>query len=160
MTSQTGAHRAFATIVGTHHGEIYRYLRGVVARGTEAERLLQATFLRAFRGYRSVPADADVRAWLFGIASILCRTSVRSGRRPGLRPEGGATRDETRSRLEAVILGLPVTQRLAVTMRKLHGLDYGAIGASLDCAAETARVHVLRALEQMRRGLDGLTGPG
>jgi hypothetical protein len=34
-----------------------------------------------------------------------------------------------------------------------------AIGASLDCAAETARAHVLQALRQIRRGLDGLTIP-
>jgi RNA polymerase sigma-70 factor, ECF subfamily len=159
MTTQTGAGRAFEAIVETHHAEIHRYLRGVVSRGTETERVLQETFLRAFRGHRSLAADADVRVWLFGIASTLCRTDVRSGRRHDRRPEGGATRDGARGRLEAVIHGLPVTLRLAVTMRKVHGLDYGAIGASLDCAAETARAYVLEALRQIRRSLDGLPEP-
>jgi RNA polymerase sigma factor (sigma-70 family) len=156
----SGARAAFEAIVETHHAEIYRYLRVVLSRGPQAERLLQETFLRAFRGHRSLPAEADVRAWLFGIASTLCRTDIRSGRRYGPRPEDRATRDEARSRLKAVIQGLPVTQRLAVTMRKLHDLDYDAIGASLDCAAETARAHVLQALRQIRCGLDGLTAPG
>ena len=41
-------------------------------------------------------------------------------------------------------------------MRKLHDLDYDAIGASLDCSAERARAHVFQALRQIRRGLDGL----
>jgi hypothetical protein len=94
-----------------------------------------------------VPAEAQAASW------------SRSDRRHGRRPEGGTPRDDARGRLEAVILGLPVTLRLAVTMRKLHGLDYGAIGASLDCAAETARAHVLEALRQIRRGLDGLPEP-
>jgi RNA polymerase sigma-70 factor (ECF subfamily) len=83
MTSQAGARRAFEAIVETHHAEIYRYLQVVVSRSTQAERLVEETFLRAFRGHRSLPAEADVRAWLFGIASTLCRTDVRSGRRPG-----------------------------------------------------------------------------
>ena len=159
MTGRSETDRAFGAIVETHHAEIYRYLRSVVSRGTEVEHLFQETFLRAFRGYRSLPVDTDVRAWLFGIASTLCRTDVRSGRRHRPRPEGGAIRDEARSPLEDVIGGLPVLQRLAITMRRLHGLDYDAIGASLDCAAETARAHVLQALRQIRRGRDGLTVP-
>lgn len=77
----------------------------------------------------------------------------------GARPEGVARLDEARSRLEDVIGGLPITQRLAVTMRKLHDLDYDAIGASLACSAETARAHVFQALRQMRHGLDGLVLP-
>jgi RNA polymerase sigma factor (sigma-70 family) len=159
MTGQAGTRTAFEAIVATHHAEIYRYLRSVVAGGTEAEHLVQATFLRAFRGYPSLPADADVRAWLFGVASTLCRTSDRLGRRHRPRPEGETGRDTARSRLEDVIFGLPITQRLAFTMRKLHDFGYDTIGASLDCAAETARAHVLQALRQIRRRLDGLTKP-
>jgi DNA-directed RNA polymerase specialized sigma24 family protein len=41
-------------------------------------------------------------------------------------------------------------------MRKLHDLGYDAIGASLDCSAETARAHVFQALRKIRRGLADL----
>jgi RNA polymerase sigma factor (sigma-70 family) len=166
------ADRPFGTIVDTYHTEIHRYLRRVVSRGTEADHLSQETFLRAFRGYRSLPADQDVRAWLFAIATRLCRTHVQSARRRGVMkgasgeraaadgaPPGEGRRHEARSRLEDVIGCLPVTQCLAVTMRKLHDLDYDVIGASLDCSAETARAHVIHALRQIRRGLDGFALP-
>lgn len=71
-------------------------------------------------------------------------------------PEGEALAGEARARIERVVAGLPVKQRLAFTMRKMHDLDYGAIGASLHCSEESARAHVFQALRKIRRGLDGL----
>jgi RNA polymerase sigma-70 factor (ECF subfamily) len=132
----------------------------VVSRGTEADHLSQETFLRAFRGYRSLPADQDVRAWLFAIATRLCRTHVRSARRRGVMKGASGERAAADGALPEDVIGcLPFTQCLAVTMRKLHDLDYDVIGASLDCSAETARAHVIHALRQIRRGLDGLALP-
>ena len=61
---------------------------------------------------------------------------------------------EGRSPLEDIIGGLPLAQRLALAMRKLHDLDYAAIGDCLDCSAETARTHVLEAMRKIRRGLE------
>src|SRR5574342_750517 len=71
----------FEAIVATHHGEIHRYLARVTARPAEADDLSQETFLRAFRAYRALPADANVRAWLFAIATNLYRNSLRSAKR-------------------------------------------------------------------------------
>jgi DNA-directed RNA polymerase specialized sigma24 family protein len=44
---------------------------------------------------------------------------------------------------------------LAFLQRKVHGLDYEAIGQSLQCSAETARAHVFQALRKVRRALEG-----
>jgi DNA-directed RNA polymerase specialized sigma24 family protein len=41
-------------------------------------------------------------------------------------------------------------------MRKVHELDYDAIGRSLDCSAESARAHVFQALRKIRQGLDDI----
>jgi DNA-directed RNA polymerase specialized sigma24 family protein len=41
-------------------------------------------------------------------------------------------------------------------MRRIHDLDYAAIGASLRCSEESARAHVFQALRKIRRGLEGL----
>ena len=53
---------------------------------------------------------------------------------------------------------LPGTQRLAVTMRKLHDLPCEAIDASVDCSAEHAQAHLVQTMRKIRHGLDGL-GP-
>jgi len=53
------------------------------------------------------------------------------------------------------VQALPLKQRLAFIMRKIHDLDYEAIGRSLDCSAESARAHVFQALRKIRLSLNG-----
>ncbi|HKC99288.1 MAG TPA: RNA polymerase sigma factor [Methylomirabilota bacterium] len=160
----------FETILGAHHAEIYRYLRRVTSRPAEAEDLSQETFLRAYRAYRALGPDANVRAWLFAIATNLSRNHFRSEKRRRIAhqavsvenraadpegPEDEARFGEARSLLEATVKALPLKQRLAFVMRKVHDLDYEAIGKSLDCSAESARAHVFQALRKIRVSLNG-----
>ena len=161
---------SFEAIVDAHHAEIYRYLRRATARSTEAQDLSQETFLRAYRAYRSLPAGANVRAWLFAIATNLSRNHFRSEKRRRLAhaavraeargveedgPEEQTRFNQARALLDAVISGLPLKQRLAFTLRKIHDLDYDAIGESLDCSPESARAHVFQALRKIRQSLNG-----
>jgi RNA polymerase sigma-70 factor (ECF subfamily) len=161
---------AFGAVVSAHHGEIYRYLQRVIGRSGEADDLSQETFLRAFRAYGSLPGDANVRAWLFSIATNLAKNHFRSETRrrkaysevrsslreaTGLGAEAELASRETGALVEGIIQRLPLKQRMAFTQRKMHGLDYDAIGRSLGCSAETARAHVFQALRKIRQGLDG-----
>ena len=73
---------SFEALMSEHHGEIYRYVLRVSGRRSDADDLSQETFLRAFRAYRALPPDANRRAWLFTIATNLCRNHFRAqGRR-------------------------------------------------------------------------------
>jgi RNA polymerase sigma-70 factor (ECF subfamily) len=162
---------AFETMVATHHGEIYRYLLRATGRPSDADDLSQETFLRAYRAYRALPKDANTRAWLFTIATNLSRNHFRalSRRRraytamsalaveadcAGL-PDGVAVGREVGEAVEGVIGQLPLKQKLAFLQRKIHGLDYDAIGRSLNCSAESARAHVFQALKKIRLALEG-----
>jgi RNA polymerase sigma-70 factor (ECF subfamily) len=161
---------AFDGIVAAHHGEIFRYLRRISSRTAEADDLSQETFLRAYRAWASLAPDANVRAWLFAIATNVFRNHLRSERRRRAAhdtvratrrvldaegPEEEAMAGELRALTEAAIDRLPLKQRLAFTLRKLHELDYEVIGQSLDCSADTARAHVFQALRKIRTTLDG-----
>ena len=161
---------SFETLVTVHHPEIHRYLVRMTRRAAEAEDLSQETFLRAYRAYRSLPDDANVRAWLFAIATNLFRNHVRSERRrvtahaevrargheaDGQGPEGETLFNETRELIEDIVAGLPFKQRTAFVLRKIHDLDYEVIGRSLDCTAESARAHVFQALRKIRHSLNG-----
>lgn len=160
----------FETIVGAHHAEIYRYIRRVTSRPTEAEDLSQETFLRAYRAYRTLGPEANVRAWLFAIATNLTRNHFRSEKRRRVAlqaaslerreadpdgPEDEARFGEARVLVARTVGRLPLKQRQAFIMRKIHELDYEAIGQSLDCSAESARAHVFQALRKIRLSLDG-----
>ncbi|PYM96431.1 MAG: hypothetical protein DME04_02005 [Candidatus Rokuibacteriota bacterium] len=160
----------FETIVTAHHAEIFRYLRRVTSRTSEAEDLSQETFLRAYRAYRTLTPEANVRAWLFAIATNLTRNHFRSEKRRRVAyafaaveqrdtdpdgPEAEALFTEARGLLETTVRGLPLKQRVAFTLRKMHDLDYETIGRSLDCSAESARAHVFQALRKIRVSLNG-----
>ena len=169
--SRVMAEDAFEALVGAHHAEIRRYLLRITARASDADDLSQETFLRAFRAYRALPGGANVRAWLFAIATNLGRNHFRAQSRRrrayaaaaletplrplGANPDGEAMADEARVRIEGVIDGLPQKQRLAFIMRKMHELEYAEIGTSLRCSEESARAHVFQALRKIRKGLDG-----
>ncbi|HEX9820518.1 MAG TPA: RNA polymerase sigma factor [Methylomirabilota bacterium] len=161
---------AFDGIVVTHHGEIFRYLRRLSSRPAEADDLSQETFLRAYRAWSGLAPDANVRAWLFAIATNVFRNHLRSERRRRAAhdtvratrreldadgPEEEAMAGEMLTLTEAAIRRLPLKQRLAFTLRKLHELDYELIGQSLDCSADTARAHVFQALRKIRTTLNG-----
>jgi RNA polymerase sigma-70 factor (ECF subfamily) len=160
----------FEAVLETHHAEIYRYLRRVTAGSNDADDLSQETFLRAWRAYRTLDDGANVRAWLFTIATNLARNHFRDERRrrnaqaqaravrsevDGARPDGEAVLNQTRARLDQVVAALPFKQRLAFVLRKIHDLDYEAIARNLGCSAETARAHVFQALKKIRRELEG-----
>jgi RNA polymerase sigma-70 factor (ECF subfamily) len=168
-TAQLGE-AGFEVIVATHHGEIYRYLRRLAWRMSEADDLSQETFLRAYRARARLTPDANVRAWLFTIATNVFRNHVRSERRRRAAhdtvratrreletdgPEAEAVAGEVRTLAETAIRALPLKQRLAFTLRKMHELDYELIGQSLDCSADSARAHVFQALRKIRTSLNG-----
>jgi RNA polymerase sigma-70 factor, ECF subfamily len=162
--------RTFEALMSDHHAEIYRYVLRVTGRRQDADDLAQETFLRAFRAHRTLPPDANSRAWLFAIATNLTRNHFRSQKRRRLayaavgvasretdedRPDTVTVSQEIGTAVDQVVSGLPLKQRLAFLQRKVHGLDYEAIGRSLECSAETARAHVFQALRKVRRALEG-----
>lgn len=164
----------FDALVAAHHGEIYRYLFRATSRANEADDLAQETFLRAYRAHQTLAPDANARAWLFAIATNVAKNHFRAESRRrrahtavratlsatvGAEPESETLFNEARARLDAVIAALPLKQRLAFTMRKVHDLEYDAIARNLGCSAESARAHVFQALKKIRLSLNGRALP-
>jgi RNA polymerase sigma-70 factor (ECF subfamily) len=155
----------FDSLVAAHYEEIYRYLLRVTAGCRAADDLLQDTFLHAFKAYNSCPPNGNARAWLFAIATNLCRNHFRAENRryrahakataelTGIDywdPERALRFREAKARLDRAVSALPDKQRLAFTLRKFHDFDYDDIGRSMRCSSEAARAHVFQALKKIR----------
>jgi RNA polymerase sigma-70 factor, ECF subfamily len=172
-----GVNECFEHLVTQHHREIYLYIWRLTRGSSETEDLFQDTFLRAYRAYKKLPEDANTRAWLFKIATNLCRNHFRHLRRHqdvGLHevlttveqtlnhtngsghgdPEQLLLSQATERHVLAIIDGLPVKQKAALIQRKLHGLPYDSIAATLQCSLEAARAHVFQALKKIRTALE------
>ena len=131
----------FDTVVTTHHGEIFRYLRRLAWRAAEADDLSQETFLRAYRAWPRLTPEANVRAWLFTIATNVYRNHVRSERR---RQAAHATVQATRPGLD---FDGPEEEAMADEMRTLTA------GGDPPAAAQAAAgLHPAQAARARLRG--------
>jgi RNA polymerase sigma-70 factor, ECF subfamily len=139
--------------------------------------IFQETFLRAYKAYAALPGEANTRAWLFKIATNLCRNHFRYLQRHRdvsfhevmstvetmAQGEHGAAHGDPEQYIMSqdmertvctIMDGLPLKQKAAFIQRKVQGLDYESIATSLQCSPDAARAHVFQALKKIREGLD------
>ena len=160
----------FESIIDAHHDAIHRYIwRGLWSGGhphpdDDAEDLTQDTFLKAFDAYPSLDTAANLRAWLYKIATNCLHSYWRQSAPPALalepelvgpadadlRPVEGGPAGERARALRRGLSRLPEKQRQAVILRYLDELEYDAIALILDCSYDSARANVSHGLRQLR----------
>jgi RNA polymerase sigma-70 factor (ECF subfamily) len=149
---------SFETLLDRHQREIMGYIVRSLGEWDLAQDVFQETFLRAFRAYRRLPAEANHRAWLYRIASNACHDARRQrARSPLPLDESVAARDapdggdrELARAVVAFVRSLPARQRQSLVLRKFQGMDYDEIAAVLGCSAEAARANVYQGLRKVR----------
>jgi len=154
----------FGGLIDLHSSELLAYLTRLLDERQAAEDCLQDVYLRAYRAYSRLPAEANRRAWLYRIATNVARTAWgRRGREaartaplddeardPAATVEDGLERSEQLVRLRAAVDALPHKQRAALILRRYQGLAYEAIGPILGCSPEAARANAYQALKRLR----------
>jgi RNA polymerase sigma-70 factor (ECF subfamily) len=149
---------AFETLLDRHQREIMGYIVRSLGDHNLAQDVFQETFLRAFRAYKRLPAEANHRAWLYKIASNACHDAHRERARSPLPLDESVAAPErfdgaTRALAGAVtefVRTLPARQRQSLVLRKYQGMDYDEIAAVLGCSPETARANVYQGLRKVR----------
>lgn len=155
----------FEELIDRHGAELFRYLWRLLRNPDDAQDCLQETYVRAFRSYARLRSAANLRAWLYKIATNVARTHGRrqtrlAGRTADLdvdlvaEADSGSPEWEEGGMLAKVVQtvnGLPYRQREALMMRKYQGLSYGEIALALGCTPTTARAHVYQAMGKLRK---------
>lgn len=131
-----GDSAALAALFDRHHRRVHRFLsRMSGVDGTDADDLLQETFLGAFDSARRFRGEAPVTMWLLGIASNVARRSVRTQVRQKTRaavylagldsdapsPAREAETNELMGRLRDALLDLPHDLRAAFLLCDVEG---------------------------------------
>ena len=154
----------FESLVKAHSAELFAYLWRMLRETPDAEDCLQETFLRAYRAYPRLDAQANYRAWLYKIATNAARTYLKRRGRiaaqtvdldPDLQHDDVSLLDriDQRQKLAAVaqaVEALPYQQRAALIMRKYQELSYAEIAVTLDCTQDAARANVYQAVKKLR----------
>lgn len=127
---------ALAALYDRHHANVHRFLgRMAGVDGTDADDLLQETFVAAFETARRFRGDAPVKMWLLGIASNIARRHVRSDVRRKERaaaflernagepptPATEAEKNQSMERLRDALLELPHDLRAAYLLVDVEG---------------------------------------
>lgn len=166
----SGDPAALAALYDRHHRDVHRFLgRMVGVDGTDADDLLQETFVVVFDSARKFRGESPLKMWLLGIASNVARRHVRSAVRRKSRDaaflEGRDTTAQSPARdvenkelmemLREALLELPHDLRAAFLLCDVEGARGVDAAKALDLREGTLyrRLHDARAA--LRTALDG-----
>lgn len=168
---------AFRTLVERHGRYVHQVVSRLVGNRTDADDVVQETFLKAYRQLGRFEARADFRTWLHRIAvncaidHIRSRRTRETGHAPEALEDGslGITATSADPAPDRVLLSTEIGERVTATMAQLTPLERAAFtlrhleGRSLEeiCTAlglkpEAAKHSVFRAVRKMRASLEPL----
>lgn len=154
----------FEEMLSVYRAEIYRYALRLTGSASDADDLFQETFFKAFKAYRRLPDDANVRAWLYRIATNTFLSERRKLQRqqpladlmldslaaPPVDHDRAVDAGTLLKDVERFVATLPEKQRVALVLRKYHELGYDEIARTLNCSESAARANVYEALQKLR----------
>ena len=156
-----------------HLDALYGYALTLTRDQTEAEDLVQETYLRAVRAFGQLIPNSNLKSWLFVIMRNAWLNQVRhinSGprfveldaeeanrtfqvSRTDDDPYLVYTQKLEREEIRAAIEGLPSLYREIIVLRDIEGFSYQEIAAMLSCPAGTVMSRLGRAREKLRQSL-------
>lgn len=162
----------FVAAVLEHIDALYGYAMTLTRDKTDAEDLVQETYLRAVKADNQPAADGNLKAWLFVIMRNAWLNMLRH-KQTGLRifePEGeepiapvvndtssnphvAYLRKLERQQVREAIEKLPDTYREIIVLRDLEGFSYQEIATVLNCPAGTVMSRLGRARGKLREAL-------
>jgi RNA polymerase sigma-70 factor, ECF subfamily len=155
---------AFPRLVDGMSGRLFWGLRRMTGDAHHAEDLSQEALIRAYRALQSYEPDRiralNVEPWLWTIALNLGRNHLRDrSRRPTLveekfEPVGVEVDRPDLAAWQERLNGLPKSQRTAVVLRHVVGLDIGEIAIATGRPAGTCKADIHRGLKKLREILE------
>lgn len=156
-----GEREAFAPLVHRYHRPLYFFVAGKMADPSEAEDIVQKTFVSAFHGLMAYDSSQPMLPWLRGIALNHCRNAWRQAARYsqlkdrllevkraelqlGLIEHSDGSDDGRLAALRQCMEGLGEQEQGALQMRFVEELPLEAIGTKLGKTSEAARLYLFR----------------
>lgn len=107
------AHAEFSALALTAMDDVYRFARSLTRDEADAQDVVQETYLRAFRSWKTFQTGTDVRRWLFTIArNVFLRSRERGQREVTLDDDGAEAVDAAQAHDTWIRRGLdPILDR-------------------------------------------------
>lgn len=153
--ARAGDDEAFRLLFRLHVQRVNRLVTRLGARASDADDLVQAVFVEAFRSLPSFRGDALFSTWL---ARIAVRVTQRALKRPRLRvlpwddalelaapgpaPEGIVGARRVLAHMDALLATLKPKRRVAFVLHVLEGYSMEEIGAIVNASVPAVKVRV------------------
>jgi len=172
-----GNQAEFSRLVDGYSGSIYRMALNMLANTSDAEDVLQNTFLKAFQHLKEFEGRSSLSTWLYRIAANEALMLIRK-RRPeiGLAdlqsedqdnhdytpvqltdwcclPEQELLSAESRTALDQAIQRLPEIMRIVFILRDIQGLSIHETMQVLGLTESAVKTRLLRARLRLREDL-------
>ncbi len=159
----------FREIYNTYRGRVYNLALYSAGDPAHAQDLLQAVFLKVFRGLRSFRFESSLATWIYRIAYNEFREHHRRRKPPFVPLEavlGSAhevdpqpnshdqhARRERELIIQRAVMQLPFHMREVVVLKYVEGLSYDDMSRVLRCAPGTVASRLNRALAALEERL-------
>jgi RNA polymerase sigma-70 factor, ECF subfamily len=173
--ARDGDSEAFRTLVERHSRAVYRLAHRMTGNPSDAEDVVQETFLKAYRQLSRFESRANFGTWLHRIAVNCSIDLIRS--RPhresghdasdldsisGADPDDTAQRTperlmlstEVQERISSAMASLSQRERAAFVLRHFEGHSIDDISRSLGLKANATKHSIFRAVRKMRAALE------
>ena len=177
---QAGDPLAFRALVDAHGRYVFHVAHRLTGNASDAEDVVQETFLKAYRQLGRFEARADFRTWLHRIA-VNCAVDLIRARRsretarepldadgvsvvdtvasPAPAPDRLAMSGEILERVRAGMSCLTPLERAAFMLRHVEGRSIDEIGSALGLRTNATKHSVFRAVRKLRAVLDPCAAP-
>jgi len=159
----------FELLIRRHDQRVYRTARAIVRNETDADDILQETYLRAFQHLSQFEGRAKFSTWLLRIAIHEALARYRENARfadldeipesenahadPRSGPEQMAARGEIREVVQRAIDELPPTLRTVLMLREIEGMSTSETAEVLEISEDNLNVRLHRAKAALREKL-------
>ena len=171
--ARNGDKAAFGTLVKKYQQQVLYLAFDIVGDYDEAKDIAQEAFIRAYSKLNQFEKRARFSTWLYRITVNLALDVYRKRKRYPLKPldkslqeiesqnlkneslsinsDGAVEFDEMRIKLNAALDELTENQKTAAILKYFHQKSSKEIADIMGCAESTARIHIHRALGNLKK---------
>ena len=170
-----GDHDAFRMIFERYSRPVLSFIYDQIGDRDVAEELAQETFVRAYRGLKSLKEETKLSTWLFGIAKNVARESIRSRVRDRHNldldddqvldlsdqspvPVNQLLDKEFNQVVQRSLAKLDDDKRMVFTLKVLHQRSYEEIAEITGFSIPKLKTDLHRARAEMRQRVGRYTG--
>jgi RNA polymerase sigma-70 factor (ECF subfamily) len=179
---QSGDKNAFNVLVIKYRSRLFRLISRVIRNPSQAEEVVQESFIKAYRALPNFRGDAAFYTWLYRIGINDAKNLLSHHSRPqeiyGIEedastdtgkasladmntPETILAAQQVATKINEAMDNLPAMLRTALALREFDGFSYEEISEIMGCPIGTVRSRIFRAREFISQRLDAvLEEPG